>query len=329
MPSIASVRFPLLVCVLLFLGACTSDGENAAPEAGETSTASGAVAEAEADPSANADAGFPVTVTNEDREITVDAPPQAIVSLSPSSTEILYAIGAGDQVIAVDRHSDHPEDTPTMDLSGFDPNVEAIADLDPDLVVVSGDRNDIVDGLGVLDIPVLVHASASTLDDVTDQILTLGQLTGNATAAEELADSLETRLDELAGEAPEAAAGLTYYHELSDGYFTATSETFIGQLYGLLGLTNIADDAPDAGDAGGFPQLAPEYVVEADPDLIFLAHEADISERPGWEDLAAVRDGYVIHLDPDIASRWGPRIVEQVETVLDAVVARVETTNAG
>src|SRR5690606_7877854 len=128
-----------------------------------------------------------------------------------------------------------------------------------------------------------VHSSASTLGDVTDQILTLGQLTGNAAAAEELADSLETRLDELAGEAPGAAAGLTYYHELSDGYFTATSETFIGQLYGLLGLTNIADDAPDAGDAGGFPQLAPEYVVEADPDLIFLAHEADISERPGWE----------------------------------------------
>ncbi len=343
MPSISVVRSLLLASLLLLLAGCGTSGEEAASEAeapAETATETEPAGEGPADEDAEAspDDGeegtatgtdFPVTVSSEAGDVTLDAIPEAIVSLSPSSTEILYAIGAGDQVVAVDRHSDHPEGTPTTDLTGFDPNVEAIADLGPDLVVASGDRNDLVDGLGALDIPVLVHASASNLDDVTEQILTLGELTDRTTEAEELATSIETELQELAADAPAEAEGLTYYHELSDGYYSATSETFIGQLYGLLGLENIADEAPEAGDAGGYPQLAPEYVVEADPDLIFLAHEADLGDRPGWEGLTAVQDGHVIDLDPNVASRWGPRIVQQVEIVLEAVTARVEGADAG
>lgn len=329
MPSISPVRSLLLASILLLAVACgQASGEappQAAPPAENTTEPDGEDA-AGADDAAS---DFPVTVSTEHGEIVLDEPATAIVSLSPSSTEILYAIGAGDQVVAVDRHSNHPEGTPTTDLSGFDPNVEAIADLGPDLVVTSGDRNDIVAGLGALDIPVLVHGSATSLTDVTDQILTLGQLTARSDEAQELATTLESRLDELAAEAPAEAAGLTYYHELSDGYYSATSTTFVGQLYALLGLENIADTAPEAGDAGGFPQLASEYVIEADPDLIFLAHDADLGDRPGWDGLTAVRDGHVIDLDRDVASRWGPRIIEQVEAVLEAVTARVEASAAG
>lgn len=339
MPSISPVRSLVLASILLLVGACAPTSEEAPPEAAppdETSTEAPADTEPDGEEAADADAespadaaAFPVTVSTDHGEVTLDEPAEAIVSLSPSTTEILYAIGAGEQVVAVDRHSDHPEGTPTTELSGFDPNVEAIADLGPDLVVASGDRNDIVDGLGALDIPVLVHTSATSLDDVTNQILSLGQLTDRIAEAEELATSLETRLDELAAEAPAEAEGLTYYHELSDGYYSATSETFVGQLYALIGLENIADDAPEAGDAGGFPQLAPEYVIEADPDLIFLAHDAELDDRPGWKGLTAVQNGHVIELDRDVASRWGPRIVEQVEAVLDAVTARVEAADAG
>ena len=138
--------------------------------------------------------------------------------------------------------------------------------------------------------------------------------------------SLQAEIDEITEQVGDAGAGLSYYHELDDLFFSATSGTFTGQIYGLLGLENIADAADDG---SGFPQRSQELIIESDPDLIFLADTvccgqdaATVAARPGWESIAAVTDGGVVELNDDVASRWGPRVVDFLQVVADAVTAR-------
>ncbi|MGH9250228.1 MAG: ABC transporter substrate-binding protein, partial [Acidimicrobiales bacterium] len=268
-------------------------------------------------------AAFPVVVTAENGDVELTAQPQRIVSLSPSLTELLFAIEAGDQVVAVDQYSDFPAGTPVTDLSGFQPNVEAIGGYQPDVVVVASDRDGVVDALGGLGIPTLLLSSADGLDDVYDQIETLGAATGHADAAGALADRLRVDLDEIAASVPERDEPLRYFYELSEGLHSVTSDTFIGEVLGLAGLTSIADGVDDT--AGGFPQLSTEYVLDADPDVVFLAHTdgtgqdpAEVAARPGWSELGAARNGNLVVLDPDISSRWGPRLVELLRAVVAA-----------
>ena len=135
------------------------------------------------------DASFPADVEAANGTVTIDAEPERIVSLSPTATEMLYAIGAGDQVVAVDDFSNYPEGTPMTDLSGFEPNVEAVTTYEPDLVVLSFDANDVVAGLERVDIPVLEYPAATSLDESYDQITQLGAATGHAGEA---ADSSTT-----------------------------------------------------------------------------------------------------------------------------------------
>ena len=237
--------------------------------------------------------------------------PEAIISLSPTATEILFAIGAGGQVVAVDEYSTYPEEAPTTDLSGFTPNIEAIAEYEPDLVVISYDPGDLVVGLELLDIDVVMQGTALSVEDTYSQITELGELTGHSEAAQELSDSISADLASLA-ENP-VGTGLTYFHEVDATLYTATSSTFIGQLYALLGLENIADPADEQG--WGYPQLSPEYIVSANPDLIFLADAIygesldTLMERPGWSEITAVQNDAVIELD-ETSGRWGPRIVD-------------------
>ena len=267
--------------------------------------------------------GYPVTVTADGTEVTLDHRPERIVSLSPTSTEMLFAIGAGPQVVAVDDQSTYPPEAPTTELSGFQPNLEAIAGYAPDLVVTD-DTADVEGDLTALDIPTLPQPAAETLDDTYEQIEQLGILTGNAERAEEVIDDMRSEVAALVEAVPEFDESPTYYHELDPTFFTATSDTFIGHVYGLVGLRNIADRAKGAGS--GYPQLSAEYIVARDPDLIFLADTrccgmsaAAIRERAGWDQISAVREGHVIELDDDVASRWGPRVVEFLRTVVDAL----------
>jgi iron complex transport system substrate-binding protein len=234
---------------------------------------------------------------------------------------MLYAIGAGDQVVAVDDFSNYPEGTPMTDLSGFEPNVEAITTYEPDLVVLSFDANDVVAGLERVDIPVLEYPAATSLDDSYDQITRLGTATGHSGEAADVVDDMRADIDDLADQAAEHDGALTYYHELDDQLHTATSRTFIGQVYALAGLENVADPADDG---TGYPQVSAELLLESDPDMIFLADEAAgvdaaaVAARPGWGEVAAVRTGDIVELDPDITSRWGPRVVDFLRTVVKA-----------
>ncbi|MFI7577356.1 ABC transporter substrate-binding protein [Micromonospora sp. NPDC049497] len=271
--------------------------------------------------SPSAAASFPVTVGS----LTLAERPEKIVSLSPTATEMLFAIGAGKQVTAVDDNSNHPAEAPKTDLSGFQPNAEAIAAKSPDLVVLSDDRNKIVEQLTALKIPVFLTPAATTLDDSYRQITELGTLTGHPAEAADVTKRMKDDIAKLVADLPKRSEKLTYFHELGPELYTATSKTFIGSIYALAGLENIADPSDADGKNGGYPQLSQEVIVKANPDFVFLAdtkccqQSADtVKARAGWAGVTAVKNNQVVGLDDDIASRWGPRVVDLLRAIVDA-----------
>lgn len=268
---------------------------------------------------------YPLNLTTASgASLTIEARPERIISLSPTHTEMLFAIGAGSQVVAVDEYSYYPPEAPVTDLSGFTPNVEAVVGYQPDLVVVSYTPADLAEGMEAVGVGMLEFPAAEDISDVYDQILLLGEATDNTSGAAELVGSMQSRFAELLEEIEEVDPDLeaTYYHELDSTFYSVTSDTFIGSVYALAGLRSIADEAEDA---GGYPQLSAEFILEADPDLIFVTSStpadalAEIAERPGWSGLTALQEERVVILPPDIASRWGPRIVDFFEFVADAL----------
>jgi iron complex transport system substrate-binding protein len=268
------------------------------------------------------DKDFPVSIRAANGGVEVPRRPRRIVSLSPTATEMLFAIGAGAQVVAVDDQSDYPAGAPTTELSGFEPNVEAIAEYEPDLVVASSGGS--LKTLGDLDIPLLVQPAPRTFRDVYSQFEQLGTATGHKAGAEDEVATMKSRLQKIVASAPRFKDRPTYYHELDNTYFSVTSDTFIGRVYGLVGLRNIADQADGAGT--GYPQLSAEYIIQSDPDLIFLADTqccnqtpARVARRPGWDQIEAVEHDSVVVVGDDVSSRWGPRLVDFLHRVVGAV----------
>lgn len=258
--------------------------------------------------------------------------PDRIVSLSPSATETLFAVGAGDQVVAVDELSNFPDEAPVTDLSGYTPNIEAILGFEPDLVLGADLDADVISGLEQIGVEVLDQPAPQTVAEAYDQIEQIGAATGHVGGAAEVVAEITERIDAAVSSAPQAE-GLTYYHELDESLYTATGDTFIGQVYALFGLENIA--GPDIGGIT-YPQLQAEQIITDDPDLIFLADTQccgvtaeSVADRPGWADITAVEDGHVFSLDEDIASRWGPRIADLVEQIGALLAALPAPETAG
>jgi iron complex transport system substrate-binding protein len=300
-------RRPLVAVLLAALLALAGCGGTSGGTSGDSPRATGGGA-------------FPVSVTGDNGKLTLDARPTSIVSMSATATEMLFAIGAGDQVSAVDSTSNYPADAPVTDLSAFTPNAEAIVGHSPDLVVLSDDMNGIVAALGKLHVPTLLLGGAQTLDDSYRQLHTLGAATGHADEADRVAADMQHRIEAAVASVPASAHGMRVYHELDPTYYSAAGSTFIGSIYGLFGLTDIADAAPDA--AGGYPQLSAEYVVGQQPDLIVLADTKccgqsaeTLAQRPAFGTVPAVVSGRVLAADDDVASRWGPRIADFAESV--------------
>ena len=271
-------------------------------------------------------ASYPVSVEAANGTVEIAHRPESIVSLSASATEDLFAIGAGEQVVAVDDQSNFPAEAPMTDLSGYEPNVESILSYAPDLVVTAGDPGDLEPALEAAGVPMLLEPAAVDLDEALDQIDRLGEATGHADAAAELTRSIRERIDQIVASAEVPSPPPAIYHELDDTYFSITSSTFIGQVYEGLGAVNIADEAKGAG--ADYPQLSAEYIVEANPDVIFLADAKCcgqtarvVADRPGWDGVTAVRRGAIVELDEDVASRWGPRVVDLYEVVAEALSA--------
>jgi len=263
--------------------------------------------------------GYPVTVG----ELTLDRRPERIVSLVPSATEMLFAIDAGSQVIAVDADSNYPTDAPKTALSGLEPDVAQITTMRPDLVVLSDDLGPASTLLGRLKVPVLVTPPASTLNDTYRQIAQLGVLTGHQPEAEALRRQMTGQISQIAEAVIPRPKPLTYYYELDPTLYTVTSRTFVGSIFTMLGLTSVADRAGPLG--GGYPRLSPRAVIKSNPDTIFLAdstccgqNAGTIAARRGWNTITAVRTGRIYPLDDDIATTWGPRAVDLVRTVAAA-----------
>ncbi len=309
----------LWVVLLLVLGVavgCGSDTDEAteAADTGEQAAApeTGGSDEADADDDAGED---PAAAT-----AGVEAPTR-IVSLSPTATEMLYAIGAGDQVVAVDLYSNHPAEAPDGTLDGFVPDLEAIVATEPQLVVTQGLPPDIEAGLTELGITVLTQPAAADLDDVYAQIADLGIATGQIDGAAATNAGIRAGVESVLAGLPERDESLRVFHEIDDSFYTATSNTFIGQVYTAMGLENIAD-AHD--DGTGYPLIDGETIIAANPDVIVYTSQAPydadaIAARPGWDSISAVANGRVVEVDADISSRWGPRIVEFMEAIAASV----------
>ncbi|GAA1186541.1 ABC transporter substrate-binding protein [Ornithinimicrobium humiphilum] len=296
--------------VLAACGSATDDATDTAAPAASTDT------DAASAPASD----FPVTLPD---GTVLEERPERIVSLSPSATEILFAIGAGDQVVAADEFSTYPAEAPTTDLSGFDPNVEAILGYEPDLVVIANDIDDLKASLEALDVPVLVNAAPADIESgyagLADLALATGHVDEGAAVVEQMRADVAAALEK----APRGA-GLRVYHELDETLYAASSASFIGSVYTELGAVNIADEADT--EQTGYPQLTEEAVVDANPQLVVISDAAiytvdDVAARPGWAEVDAVRTGSIVAVDADISSRWGPRLPELIDTLAEAMSA--------
>ena len=279
-----------------------------------------------------APASFPATVTAANGAVTISSRPARILSLSATATEMVYAIGAGSQVIGVDKYSTDPPNAPKTNFDGTE-SAESYVPVHPDLVLLAFDTGGkLVSQLSTLHIPVLLLPPAKTLDDTYAQFDELGAATGHRQEATAEIAKVRQQLDTIVQSVGTRAKGLTYYHEVDNTLYTATSKTFIGALYARLGMVNVADAADKTGS--GYPQLSAEFLIKADPDFIFLSDStccqqsaATVAKRPGYQVMKAVRLGHVIVLPDPVASQWGPRVVDFLQDVANAVEQTGSTTS--
>ena len=273
---------------------------------------------------------YPLVISSGGYTTTIAKKPTRIISLSPSATESLFEIGAGKQVLAVDSLSNFPKSAPITELSAFEPNVEAIAALKPDLVVLSVDAMKsmvVKEALEKLKIPVLMEKAPENLAQAYKGIEVLGAVTDHTSEAKKVTFKMAALIKSILNRAKRTVK-ITFFHELDNTLYSVTSDTFIGKVYKDFGLINIADKAAGA-DSYGYPQLSAEYVLKTDPDIIFLADAeygespATVRARAGWSGITAVTKKNVFALPNDIPSRWGPRLVDFYRTVA-ASLAKVK-----
>ena len=310
-------RFVGLLAGTLLFAACGADPDTSKPATTEPAVAE-TTAPADTTAAAEGDAASEKKMAAE-----------RIVSLSATATEMLYALGAEDQIVAVDNFSNYPQaaaDFATK-IDAFEPSVEAIAELDPTVVLLTYDPGDLQAQLEKLGIKVWIGAAAATLDDSYAQITELGDLTAKADEASALVESMKSEIESTITSMELPDAPVSYYYELDNTFYSLTSNTFIGQLMSRFMLQNIADTAEAGND---YPQLSAESIVSSNPQMSFLADTKcceqtaeTVAARAGWDVIDAVKNGNVVELDDDIASRWGPRVVDLVKVVAEAVTKYV------
>ena len=237
--------------------------------------------------------------------------PKRIISLSPSITEILFEIGSGNQVIAVDNLSNYPNEAPISDISAYDPNVEAISLLNPDLVILSYNIKNLKVALKKIGIETIYLPAPLNFEDILDQIDYLGLQTGNEDKAKKLISKMKNRMKTLQ-KLRENEKATKIYHEIDPNYYSPSKFSFIGDIYQKLNYKNVADKA-DISNLG-YPKLSPELIISENPDLIVLPGKDNkyvekVKLRPGWSYIEAVKKNNFLLTNNDIASRWGPRIL--------------------
>ncbi len=303
----------VLSCIaLLALTACSG----AAPRPTTLLTPDARGASAASSATAPLASTFPLTVTDSSgTAVTLNVAARAIVSHSPGATEILFAIGAGSQVIAADEFSDFPTAAKALKKVKYsDPNPEAEVALQPDLVILATNQKGMVDAFRKLGLPVLFNQEPDSLDGVLGNVRLLGRLAGRTAEADALATQMQARIAAVTSKVGDVQQGPTVFYELSDTLYSAAPNTFIGGMLSALKARNIAQGATSP-----FPQLTAEAVIAAGPEVILLADAKfggapeQVRARPGWAVIPAVKHDRLHPVDPDVMNRPGPRVVEGME----------------
>jgi len=299
-------------CVALLLLLLASCGPTPSPPSGAGQNA------------AAIDTTFPLTLTDDlDRQVPLDDKPQRIVSLLPSNTEILFAVGAGKQVVGVTSYCNYPPEATKREQVGGITNksisIEAVVALEPNLVLASGSHNEIIPILEEAGLTVLVLEPA-TFEDIFANIQMVGRATGHFDQAQNLTTDLQRRVQTVTttvAEIPAEERPKVFYEVWDDPLMTAGPNTFIGQLIELAGGQNIFSDVGE-----DWPQVSSEVVIERNPEFILGPEShADaliaetIVDRTGWETISAVQNNQITLLNPDAVSRSGPRIVDMLEEI--------------
>jgi iron complex transport system substrate-binding protein len=250
------------------------------------------------------------------RTVKIDSVPERIVSIAPTPTELLFAVGAGDLVVGVDTYSDYPAEVAELPKVGDMPIlVEAVVALEPDLIVCGDflplDELELLEDQGV---PYVVLATR-TLDEVVKDVRLVGILTGHVEEANTLADSLEARIEAvrektLADDVVKPRVYLEYYP-----YFTFGPGSFGHDLIHSAGGINIAENT-----SSEYPMISTELILGGDPEIIVYTvgymcstTAEDFALRPGWENLTAVIEDNIHSMDDNLVSRYGPRVVDGLE----------------
>ncbi|MEI7925169.1 MAG: helical backbone metal receptor [Chloroflexota bacterium] len=306
-----SVASAALAFVVVALVGCSGGASKAiaTPTASSTPAASTPTAAATA-------SAFPLSLTDSGgAAVTLKAPAKAIVSHSPGATEILFAIGAGSQVIAADEFSDFPAAAKALRKVKYtDPSPEAEVALQPDLVILATNQKAVIEPFRRLGLPVFYNQEPDSLEGVIANVRLLGRATGRTAEAETLATQMKARIDAVTSKLTDVQQGPKVFYELSDTLFTAAPNTFIGGMLTALKARNIAQ-----GSASPFPQLTAEAVIAGAPEVILLADAKfggapeKVKTRPGWSSIPAVKNDRLHPIEADVVNRPGPRIVEGLE----------------
>jgi iron complex transport system substrate-binding protein len=307
-PARRPVVAVLLVLLLLVVAACGGAGPSPSTEP----SAAPSVA-----PSPSA-ATFPVTLTDDEgTDVVIPAEPQRIASLTPANTEIAFAVGVGDRVVATDDGSDTPTDAAGLpDVATFQSvDVEAIVGLEVDLVLAGGlgfTSAEAIAQLRELDIPVLV-LYAPSVEGVYEDIQLVGDATGTSETAADLVTEMRTEIDGIAAVLAEGERPRTFYEV---GYTDATGEifapaqdSFVAEMVTLAG-----GDTITTGDPASYA-IPLEALIEADPEIIVLGTNPfyqptpeQVAARPGWDVMTAVKDGAIVPVQDTEITRPGPRL---------------------
>jgi iron complex transport system substrate-binding protein len=268
-------------------------------------------------------------VDDQGNVVTFNSPPERIVSLAPSNTEILFLIDAGDSVVAVTDYCDYPYNFTAWIEAGnmtsignyYGPSIEPIVALEPDLVLASTGSLDAAASLSNLGYNVLV-VEGQSLDDILSDIILVGRATYKNAEASAVVSDMRARIDNVATKAVAATNTLKVYHEVwYDPLMSIGPTTFIDELITLAGGENIFHDAVTS-----WPTVSSEAIISKNPDVMFFPDmymsttnfydtiEA-VKERPGWDQITAVKNNAIYEINADIISRTGPRLVDALEAI--------------
>ena len=279
---------------------------------------------------ATAASGFPLYLTDTlGRQVTVKALPQRIVSLAPSNTERLFAVGAWATVVGVTTADTYPPEVAALPkVGGFVPksiSIETIVSLKPDLVLAAGAlQRPAIEALERLGIPVVAIEDPKNFDEVYAAITLVGRLTGHEQEASQVVQAMQTRLarvQQAVASLPQDKRVTVFYEVYDEPLMTAGPSTIIGQMVEMAGGVNVFADLP-----GRYPQVSSEEVVKRNPDCILglKGHKlaltpTQIQQRPGWQHITAVQRQCIHLLDDDAVARSGPRLGEALETIAKAL----------